>query len=721
MKDLCQFEHEGKKYVALVRKLTVRECFRLMGVEDDDTTKLLNAGIARTHMYKLAGNSIVVDVLYHIFRKLFVDTKSESLQLDLFDMGNDENLTQYNHDNPLKVVTLCSGYDSQCLAFERLKRECPPFDYELVAWSEFDPTSKTPLDKQPAVIAHNTLFPQWADRNLGDMTKIDWNKVSDFDMLFYSTPCFVAGTLVNTLEGLKPIEQVNVGDYVLTHTNTYKKVLEVGSKPSKEIIKIRAMMFDEILCTPNHPFYTREMYRCGHEYRRAFKQPTWKSASQLTKKDYLGFAINTKSELPSWNGTLLHRGTHFDASNNLSEFFNRNDFWYLMGRYIGDGWQRDDVVHKAICIATSPKKNDALIGCLNNLGLKYTLTKEITCSRITIYGKELCEFVSRYGKYAHGKHIDGETMNLPSELLGFFLKGYIDSDGCFAQGEYKITTVSRDLAYGLMQIVAKCLHRPSRIYKSPRAKKTEIEGRIVNQRDTYTIAWHPDYRKQDKAFYEDGVYWYPIKEIINTNICETVYNMEVEEDHSYTANGAIVHNCQSISQAGLQHGFVEGSGTRSSIIWNVRDALKIKKPKFACLENVAAMISQKFLPMFNLWQREVENLGYNNFAKVLNAKNYGVPQNRERIFLMSVRDDVGLNYSFPAQIPLKVTLPNLLQETVDPKYYLNPVKVNKFVQDNLIMIKDFIAGGNEPIEPLPDQLREFIENAEDDEDGAELE
>lgn len=96
----------------------------------------------------------------------------------------------YTKNNPLRVVTLCSGYDSQCLALDRLKRDYPDFDYELVAWAEYDPeTPKTPLEKQPAVIAHNALFPQWADRNLGDMTKIDWQSLPDFDLLFYSTPC----------------------------------------------------------------------------------------------------------------------------------------------------------------------------------------------------------------------------------------------------------------------------------------------------------------------------------------------------------------------------------------------------------------------------------------------------------------------------------------------------------------------------------------------------
>lgn len=234
---------------------------------------------------------------------------------------------EYNKEKPLKVVTLCSGYDSQCLALERLKSVYPEFDYELVAWSEFDPESKTPLERQPAVVAHNALFPQWKDRNLGDMTKIDWTQVDDFDLLFYSTPC------------------------------------------------------------------------------------------------------------------------------------------------------------------------------------------------------------------------------------------------------------------------------------------------------------------------------------------------------------------QSVSQAGLQHGFTEGSGTRSSIIWNVRDAVKIKRPKFLCLENVKAMVSRKFIGMFNLWQLELERLGYRNFAQVLNAKDYGVPQNRERIFLVSIRVDDDNNmpkYYFPKPFPLERKLKDVLEDNVDERYYLSDKMIECF-------------------------------------------
>lgn len=146
--------------------------------------------------------------------------------------------------------------------------------------------------------------------------------------------------------------------------------------------------------------------------------------------------------------------------------------------------------------------------------------------------------------------------------------------------------------------------------------------------------------------------------------------------------------CQSISAAGLQHGFEEGSGTRSSIIWNVRDAVKIKRPKYLMLENVKAMVSGKFVGLFNLWQLELERLGYKNFAKILNAKDYGVPQNRERIFLVSIRID-GLEsftpefqYHFPKPFPLEKRLKDVLEDKVDEKYYLSDKMLEYFNRVN---------------------------------------
>lgn len=104
-----------------------------------------------------------------------------------------ENNTQKT--NKIKVFTAFSGYDSQCLALKRLKDEHPDFDYELVGWSEIEPN---------AIKAHNILFPEAADKNLGDIAKIDWTQVPDFDLFTYSSPCTdfsLAGSLSGGEEG----------------------------------------------------------------------------------------------------------------------------------------------------------------------------------------------------------------------------------------------------------------------------------------------------------------------------------------------------------------------------------------------------------------------------------------------------------------------------------------------------------------------------------------
>ena len=148
--------------------------------------------ISNSSHYKLAGNSIVCDVLMYIYEEYLYPTGRRLLgeQTNLFALPQFVLKRDWQAD-PLRVVTLCSGYDSQCIAFEMLKEAHPDFAYELRAWAEFDPESKRPLAEQPAVVAHNLLFPQWADRNRGDMTKCKWDDLADadIDFLTYSTPC----------------------------------------------------------------------------------------------------------------------------------------------------------------------------------------------------------------------------------------------------------------------------------------------------------------------------------------------------------------------------------------------------------------------------------------------------------------------------------------------------------------------------------------------------
>lgn len=139
--------------------------------------------------------------------------------------------------------------------------------------------------------------------------------------------------------------------------------------------------------------------------------------------------------------------------------------------------------------------------------------------------------------------------------------------------------------------------------------------------------------------------------------------------------------CQDFSNAGLQKGGEEGSGTRSSLLWECRRAIIAKKPKYLLPENVKALTSKKFLPLFNKWQSELASYGYSNFAQVINAKDYGIPQNRERIFLVSILDD-NARYYFPKPFKLEKRLKDVLEENVDEKYYLSDKLIESLSRDN---------------------------------------
>lgn len=138
--------------------------------------------------------------------------------------------------------------------------------------------------------------------------------------------------------------------------------------------------------------------------------------------------------------------------------------------------------------------------------------------------------------------------------------------------------------------------------------------------------------------------------------------------------------CQDFSLAGKRQGGEEGSGTRSSLLWECRKAIIAKKPKWLLMENVAALVQGKFLPLFNKWQTELESYGYRNYAKVLNAKDFGVPQNRERVFLVSVLGDCQFN--FPCGEGKDVRLKDILETDVDESYYLREEATGRVTRDN---------------------------------------
>lgn len=149
--------------------------------------------------------------------------------------------------------------------------------------------------------------------------------------------------------------------------------------------------------------------------------------------------------------------------------------------------------------------------------------------------------------------------------------------------------------------------------------------------------------------------------------------------------------CQDFSMAGRQAGGDEGSGTRSSLMYETIRIVEKLKPKYVIWENVKNLLSEKHRPNFEAYQARMKNLGYKNFVQVLNAKDYGIPQNRERVFTVSIREDLGQDhYEFPVARPLTKRLKDVLEDVVDEKYYLPDGKVAKLKISNFNQTRDRI-------------------------------
>lgn len=141
--------------------------------------------------------------------------------------------------------------------------------------------------------------------------------------------------------------------------------------------------------------------------------------------------------------------------------------------------------------------------------------------------------------------------------------------------------------------------------------------------------------------------------------------------------------CQDLSVAGKQKGMSKGSNTRSGLLWEVERLLNEteKLPQLLLMENVPQVHSKKNLSDFEDWINFLESKGYSNFYQDLNAKDYGVAQNRNRCFMVSILGD--FTFSFPKPKKLDKTMKDYLEDTVDEKYYINNDKADKLIQ-NLI-------------------------------------
>ena len=154
--------------------------------------------------------------------------------------------------------------------------------------------------------------------------------------------------------------------------------------------------------------------------------------------------------------------------------------------------------------------------------------------------------------------------------------------------------------------------------------------------------------------------------------------------------------CQDISLAGKQKGFEDENGnkTRSGLFFDALRIIEECQPQIAIAENVKNLTSKRFTEQFNIVLNSLESAGYNNYWKILNAKNYEIPQNRERVFIISIRKDIDTGiFKFPNSVQLEKCLSDLLEDSVEAKYYVDPQRVKNLIpQMSKDQIENIVRG-----------------------------
>ena len=132
----------------------------------------------------------------------------------------------------------------------------------------------------------------------------------------------------------------------------------------------------------------------------------------------------------------------------------------------------------------------------------------------------------------------------------------------------------------------------------------------------------------------------------------------------------------------------KGSGTRSGLLWEVERLLNEVEnlPQVLLMENVTQVHGANNMDDFQSWIQFLESKGYTNFWQDLNAKDFGIPQNRERCFCVSILSDTFVDFEFPKKIPLKYVMKDFLEKgKVDEKYYIKSEKADKLIEQ---LVKD---------------------------------
>jgi DNA (cytosine-5)-methyltransferase 1 len=263
------------------------------------------------------------------------------------------------------------------------------------------------------------------------------------------------------------------------------------------------------------------------------------------------------------------------------------------------------------------------------------------------------------------------VQDAPKEFIQDFIDGFVEADG-------HNTELSFNLAFGIQRLYLKLGLVFSLLFESDNNSYTMIRN------------W------QSSSFIEDNYAWFPIIEISKRETIErTVYNFEVENDNSYIVENVIVHNCQSFSNSGKKKGFEDNRG---QLFENILAIAMVRKPSFMFLENVKHIKKIDNGKVFEHICQRIYETGYTVVTTELSPHQLGIPQQRERIVFVCIRNDIYdkdkiLNLSPPSQIPINIVKIFETDKTHTDRYKISPDE-EKILNAWDLMIQKFDVGEN---------------------------
>jgi len=373
--------------------------------------------------------------------------------------------------------------------------------------------------------------------------------------------CFIPGTLIYTSEGLKKIEDVKIGDLVWTHKNRFRKVIKTyKNEYDGEVISIRSKgNYETITCTPEHPFYgnnvTKERIKKPWKKNRSryplvevIKDPEWIQAQDLK---YITYS-KIKQDLIT-NSFIINKYNGGKSKHTTREITDHKSFFSILGYYLAEGHlNRRSKDHKIAHITFSfsyHERNTVARDCydkLIKLGFKSSIIeyKDVGVCRVRANDTFLAQLIFKLcGEHSWEKKISPLVLASSTELLSELLDSYWKGDGSVYKSDQTtlntITTVSPILARQIRDILILLGKRPG-IYRV--IAKTKGKG-IKSSRPRYNVVWNASKIKKYATLQNDKSLVYRVNSKIQSTYTGAVYNLEVEEDNSYSTACYVVHNC----------------------------------------------------------------------------------------------------------------------------------------------------------------------------------